>query len=159
SFSSNDIVGHSYGPDSQEVLDTTLRSDRLMKDLLDFLDSQIGRSRYVVAVTADHGICPLPEVARAQGKDGGRISPALLLAKANPFLNTEFASVDTPASFIEAFAYPWAYLDRRLLKDLKLDHAKVEQALARWLMKQPGIQAAYSRSSLEHGPIKDDPMG
>ena len=27
SFSSNDLVGHSWGPDSQEVLDVTLRSD------------------------------------------------------------------------------------------------------------------------------------
>ena len=27
SFSSNDIVGHCWGPDSQEVLDITLRSD------------------------------------------------------------------------------------------------------------------------------------
>ena len=27
SFSSNDLVGHCWGPDSQEVLDVTLRSD------------------------------------------------------------------------------------------------------------------------------------
>ena len=27
SFSSNDIIGHAFGPDSQEVLDVTLRSD------------------------------------------------------------------------------------------------------------------------------------
>src|SRR5207248_1869223 len=32
SFSSNDLVGHCWGPDSQEVLDITLRSDRLVKD-------------------------------------------------------------------------------------------------------------------------------
>src|SRR5205807_8997724 len=28
SFSSNDLIGHSWGPDSQEVLDVTLRSYR-----------------------------------------------------------------------------------------------------------------------------------
>jgi hypothetical protein len=37
SFSSNDAVGHAWGPDSQEVLDVTLRSDRVMKRLLDTL--------------------------------------------------------------------------------------------------------------------------
>jgi predicted AlkP superfamily pyrophosphatase or phosphodiesterase len=35
SFTSNDYVGHTWGPDSHEVLDVTLRSDALMKKLLD----------------------------------------------------------------------------------------------------------------------------
>src|SRR5213078_1292588 len=61
SFSCNDPIGHVWGPDSQEVLDVTLRSDRVVKQLLDFLDARVGRGRYVVALTADHGICPLPE--------------------------------------------------------------------------------------------------
>src|SRR5436309_1722515 len=47
-FSSNDLVGHSWGPDSQEVLDMTLRTDRVVKGLLDYLDAKIGKGRYVV---------------------------------------------------------------------------------------------------------------
>src|SRR5205085_1216173 len=148
SFSSNDVVGHSYGPDSQEVLDMTLRSDRLMKDFLDFLDTQVGPGRYVVAITADHGVCPLPEVARAGGKDAGRISPGLLTTKANHFLNARFNAQGTPVPFIEAALYPWVYLNRPLLRELKLDPAAVEDALARWLARQPGIQAAYPSGRL-----------
>jgi predicted AlkP superfamily pyrophosphatase or phosphodiesterase len=34
SFSSNDAVGHRWGPDSQEVLDVTLRSDLIVNELL-----------------------------------------------------------------------------------------------------------------------------
>src|SRR5262249_14399304 len=33
SFSSNDAVGHVWGPDSEEVLDVTLRSDLIVKEL------------------------------------------------------------------------------------------------------------------------------
>ena len=44
SFSSNDLVGHCWGPDSQEVLDITLRSDLLIKDLLSYLDAKVGRT-------------------------------------------------------------------------------------------------------------------
>src|SRR5262249_22092339 len=65
SFSSNDLVGHCWGPDSPEVLDTTLRSDFVIRDLLALLDRQVGEGRYVVALSADHGVCPLPEVSRA----------------------------------------------------------------------------------------------
>ena len=37
SFSSNDYIGHAWGPDSQEVMDVTLRSDRIVKQLLEYL--------------------------------------------------------------------------------------------------------------------------
>jgi hypothetical protein len=159
SFSSNDIVGHSYGPDSQEVLDVTLRTDRLVKELLEYLDARVGQDRYVIAVSADHGVCPLPELVRARGGDAGRVEPISLLLKANRFLNAEFNPKGEPAPFIESAVYPWVYLNTGALKDLKLDRAKVEEALARWLAQQPGIKAAYSRARLLQGPFKDDPIG
>jgi predicted AlkP superfamily pyrophosphatase or phosphodiesterase len=160
SFSSNDLVGHSWGPDSQEVLDVTLRADRLMKDLLDFLDAQVGRGRYVLALSADHGICPIPEVARARGKDALRISPALLTAGANDFLNRTFLPKGKPAAWIEAASPPWIYLNRAALKGHQLDSARVEEALARWLARQPGIQAAYTRNQQSRPrPRTDDPIG
>ena len=75
SFSSNDAVGHTWGPDSQEVLDMTLRSDLIVKKLLSKLDSKVGRGRYLLAVSADHGVCRIPEVAAAKWcKDAGRVS-------------------------------------------------------------------------------------
>src|SRR5207253_1713765 len=49
------------------VLDVTLRSDELLQKLLTHLDRQVGKGRYVLVVAADHGVCPLPEVA-ATGK-------------------------------------------------------------------------------------------
>jgi hypothetical protein len=67
SFSSNDLAGHAFGPDSHEVLDITLRSDGLMRKLLRHLDEKVGKNQYLVAVTADHGVCPLPSVSK-EGK-------------------------------------------------------------------------------------------
>ena len=72
SFSSNDLIGHCWGPDSQEVLDITLRSDAMIADFLTFLDARVGKGNYVFAVSADHGVCPLPEFAERQGLPSGR---------------------------------------------------------------------------------------
>src|SRR5205823_5299946 len=55
SFSSNDLVGHCWGPDSQEVLDITLRTDVLVKELLDYLDATVGKGQYFLVLSADHG--------------------------------------------------------------------------------------------------------
>ena len=81
SFSSNDSVGHTWGPDSQEVLDTTLRSDRMLANFLHFLDDKVGAGKYLVCVTADHGVCPLPEVSVKEGRDAGRIPAKKLIVR------------------------------------------------------------------------------
>jgi hypothetical protein len=159
SFSSNDLVGHTWGPDSQEVLDMTLRTDRLVKELLDHLDERVGKGRYTVVLTADHGVCPLPEVARARGKDAGRIVPGLLRKQADEFLHATFGKGGAPARWVEEIADHMIYLDQRVLRDAKLKSSEVEKVLAGWLVKQPGIQAVYTRTELMRGPADGDALG
>lgn len=158
SFSSNDLIGHVWGPDSQEVLDMTLRTDRLVQDLLGFLDQQVGRGRYAVVVTADHGICPLPEISLAQGKKAGRVSTRVLQLQANAFLDEQLAA-GQQHEWIEAVVAPSVYLNRRLLAERKLYAADVERVLAQWLGKQPGIQTAYTRQQLGADLPKEDRVG
>jgi hypothetical protein len=148
SFSCNDPVGHCWGPDSQEVLDVTLRSDLVVKELLACLDAKVGKGRYVLVLTADHGVCPLPEVARKQRKEAARVSPALLGTAAEKFLDQTFGKGQEKAVWIDATTGPWIYLNRRLLGRRGLKEADVESTLAAWLAKQDGVQAVYTRGQL-----------
>ncbi len=52
SFSTLDLVGHAYGPRSHEVQDVLARLDAILGKLLDTLDRQVGRSRYVLALSS-----------------------------------------------------------------------------------------------------------
>jgi hypothetical protein len=158
SFSSTDLVGHCWGPDSQEVFDITLHSDRIVKDLLDYLDARVGKGRYILALSADHGVCPIPEVARQQGKKAGRISPTILTSRANDFLDQTFGK-GKQHSWIEATAADSIYLNRGVVRELQLNQADVEKALSGWLARQPGIQAAYTRTQLSAGPVAGDAIG
>lgn len=72
SFSALDRVGHWFGPDSRETEDVVRRLDRTLALLLDDLDQRVGRDRYVLALTADHGVGPIPEASTSAGKDAGR---------------------------------------------------------------------------------------
>jgi hypothetical protein len=158
SFSSNDAVGHAWGPDSQEVLDTTLRTDRLLERLLSFLDARVGKGRYVVALTADHGICPLPEVAHARTGEGARLDPALLGKRAEEFLTRTFGGKEGEGRWVEWAEEPWVYFNQALLKRRGVEPAKAEAALAGWLEKQPGIWKAYTRTELLAGVPAGDAM-
>ena len=62
SFSSNDAVGHAYGPDSPEVRDMTVRTDRLLQTFFARVDALVGLDHTLVVLTADHGVAPLPEL-------------------------------------------------------------------------------------------------
>lgn len=160
SFSCNDPIGHCWGPDSQEVLDVTLHSDRIVRDLLAFLDDKVGRDRYAVVLTADHGICPLPEVSRHQGRDAGRIDPKLLVKRAGEFLDKKFGKDrETRGGCIEKTEGEAFYLNQAWLRARKLDQGQVEQALADWLKKQDGILTAYTRTQLLQGVPADDAIG
>ena len=64
SVSITDYIGHGYGPDSPEVLDIAHRVDARLATFLDFLDTKVGRGRWVASLTADHGIAPSPAAAR-----------------------------------------------------------------------------------------------
>src|SRR6266850_3334843 len=80
SFSANDYVGHRFGPYSQEVMDVTLRVDRQIGTLLDFVQTRVGLANTIVVLTADHGVAPIPEHAQALGLNGGRLRSADVLA-------------------------------------------------------------------------------
>jgi hypothetical protein len=166
SFSSNDLLGHVFGPDSQEVFDVTLRSDRTMAELLAFLDERVGTGQYTVLVTADHGICPLPEVSAAKGIDARRVMQAGFHARADKFLGQQYGkpftvpSDDSPtkgrkAQWIEAFSAPWIYLNEQQIAHRQLNKEEVAETLATWLRQQSEIGRVYTAKELKEMPPKD----
>ncbi len=149
SFSSNDLIGHCWGPDSQEVMDVTLRSDLIVRDLLKFLDSEVGKGRYALGVTADHGVCPVPEVARIEGLPGERITPLGMIGQAEQYLRKIFdKKAGLKSRWIESAGEGGIYLNRRLIAARSLNLDDVAKELAKWLASRPAIQSAYTQRDL-----------
>lgn len=83
SVSATDRVGHGYSPLSREQLDNLLRLDRELGDFFDFLDRKVGKDRWTVMLSADHGVLDSPEDLQARGEYGHRLTPS------------EFATLDS----------------------------------------------------------------
>ncbi|HEY2787482.1 MAG TPA: alkaline phosphatase family protein [Fimbriiglobus sp.] len=168
SFSSNDLVGHTFGPDSQEVLDTTLRSDAIMQDFLKFLDDKVGKGNYAMVVTADHGVCPVPEFRKAHGESGGRLAIRDLLVAGEDALQAKYGKLEghfkpgassKKATWIEAQAVPWIYLNDRLIASRGLNKDDVAATLAKALLTVPNMEATYTRAQLTGDLASLDAMG
>lgn len=158
SFSSNDPVGHAWGPDSQEVLDTTLRSDRQVAQLLAMLDAEVGRGRYTIALSSDHGVGPLPEVARVTHPEARRVDPAGLKKNAEAFLDRTFGAPGGKTSWFQETS-PGFYLNPLAMRARKLTPSVVEAALAGWFREQPDVEAACTRTELLDGVSAGDDLG
>ncbi len=63
SLSGTDLIGHGYGPDSKEMHDNILRLDRNLGVFFDSLFKLRDSSRVAIAITGDHGIGSIPELA------------------------------------------------------------------------------------------------
>ncbi|MDP9203596.1 MAG: alkaline phosphatase family protein [Gemmatimonadota bacterium] len=63
SLSATDLIGHGYGPDSKEMHDNILRLDRSLGVFLDSLFKLRDPSHVAIALTGDHGVGTIPELA------------------------------------------------------------------------------------------------
>ena len=81
SFSATDYVGHAYGPFSREQFDNLMHLDRQLGELFTFLDKQVGEGKWVVGLSADHGIMTMPEYLVSSGED-----PAAVRVDSRPLL-------------------------------------------------------------------------
>lgn len=71
SYSTPDIAGHTFGPYSLEMEDMYFRLDRELERLFQALDKQIGKGQYVVFLTADHAVVPVPQFLTDHKLPGG----------------------------------------------------------------------------------------
>lgn len=74
SLSSADLIGHRYGPFSQEIEDYYLRLDQYLDHFLNVLDSAIGRDNYLFVLTSDHGVLPIPEQSKQANQSKKRLT-------------------------------------------------------------------------------------
>ena len=71
SFSATDLIGHTYGPDSREAHENEIRLDQTIGWFLDSLYKLRDSSTVMIALTGDHGMSPIPELARERGEATG----------------------------------------------------------------------------------------
>lgn len=152
SFSANDSVGHNYGPDSHEVMDMTLRTDRMLSDFFRFLDQRVGLKNCTIVLTADHGIPPIPERVKTRhpGASAGRVDNARLLKTCEAALDRAFGPQPDGRRWLVVDESSLLFL-RDVLKDKGVAPAAAQQVVRDALLTLEFVEAAYTRADLEQG--------
>jgi predicted AlkP superfamily pyrophosphatase or phosphodiesterase len=150
-LSSNDYIGHAFGPDSPEVLDVSVRTDRQLASFFAELAKAVpgGLGAVLLAVTADHGVAPLPGAAREAKLPAGVLDEPKAAAAAEQALAAAFG----PGRWVQALVEENLYLDVAALDARKVPHALAEETAAAALARVPGIYAAYGRTRILEGRL------
>jgi len=108
-----------------------------------------------IALSADHGISPLPKVAANLRLPAANLSPDKLRAQLNNALSTQFSH---PGEYVKALDYPVAWLNSDAFATIKLKENEAEQA-AGDALKQAGLRAYYTRYKLERSDVPNTETG
>jgi predicted AlkP superfamily pyrophosphatase or phosphodiesterase len=169
SFSANDYVGHRYGPYSQEAMDITLRVDRSIAALLDFVNARVGLQNTLVAFSADHGVAPIPEHASALNLPGGRVKGEDVLRAMRLGISARFnpknTQPDPTADYVQRFGDRDGFYNGNLyfnpvaLKRDGVNNEELERTACEAAMTVPGINRCFTRTQLQDGAISpNDPL-
>lgn len=150
SFSSTDYVGHSYGPRSVEVEDVYLRLDEDLEELLNYLNSSIGKDNYVLFLTADHGACDVPAHLKDLKIPGGYINETELATAVKSFCQSQYGD-----SLVLEYVNQQLFLNESKMAAMRLNKFAVEHTLANYLLSFKGVAEAYPSEVLKYENFTD----
>lgn len=152
SFSSNDGVGHTHGPDSPEVRDISVRTDRMLTQLFERVDALVGLDHTLVLFTTDHGVAPVPEVQAERRLPGGRLKAEELFGPIQAALSAKFGE----GKWILATAGSSPYLSQALIAEKGVAPAEVRKVAAAAALTVPRVVRVYTREQLLDGAATAD---
>ena len=149
SFSVLDDVGHGFGPDSREVEDVLRQLDVTLGTLIAHLDAKVGRANYVLALSADHGVAPMPVPPR-----GGRIATEDIREHIEDTLRTAWGPLEK-GSYVDAVNFTDVYFAAGIFDKLRANPA-VMASLTKSVEEIPGVLRVLRTDQLSDS--SRDPM-
>jgi predicted AlkP superfamily pyrophosphatase or phosphodiesterase len=146
SFSSPDLVGHAFGPDSQEIEDMYAHLDATLGRLFERLDALVGRNAYVVALSADHGVTPQPEILKASGKDAGRLNRTTMIEAVDHAVERVLG----PGSYVRSINDNDVYFAKGMYKRIAASQAALDAVLS-VLRNSHGVAGAWTGAQVRNG--------
>jgi predicted AlkP superfamily pyrophosphatase or phosphodiesterase len=152
SYSSVDYIGHEFGPRSREIQDILVRLDKDLGNLFAHLDHKIGRGNYVVALSADHGVVPIPEDMQKTGAD----SSVLHLPEVQQRIEIALESLNYPKSTVARINGSDVYFAPDVYKKVQADSNAMSYVLVA-ISSAPGVAAVYRAEELRDRPATQSP--
>jgi predicted AlkP superfamily pyrophosphatase or phosphodiesterase len=161
SLSANDILGHQVGPDSPQMHSMALELDRSLAEFFGFLGHQIGMANVWMALSADHGVAPLPEFAKTLRLPTANLDTKALRSQINSLLSKKY---NQSGEYVRDLDYPLAWLNEGAFSGVLSGRSAEQKESAAEAdvgdaMKQTGLAGYFTKSQLARGEIPATELG
>jgi predicted AlkP superfamily pyrophosphatase or phosphodiesterase len=151
SFSSTDIIGHSFGPRSVEIEDVYLRLDKDLEEIMTALDQLVGKNNYSIFLTADHGAAEVPNHLLDEQIPAGNLNMKDFVQKVKFFFQSNYGD----SLLLANISNEQVFLQEQKIIEMKLNRQEVEERLCRFLENTQGIAEAYPSRRISEGSFED----
>jgi predicted AlkP superfamily pyrophosphatase or phosphodiesterase len=128
SLSSTDYAGHQFGPNSVELEDMYLRLDREIGDYLNYLDKTVGKGKYLLFITADHGAAHNPQFLIDEELPAGVMNNGIT-AELKQYLKAKTGR----DSIVKGFENYQFYIDEQFISKAGLDREQIKRYMVEFL--------------------------
>ena len=149
-IASTDYAGHKFGPNSIEVEDVYLRLDRDLAAFFKMLDTKVGKGKYLVFLTADHG------AAHSEGyMEANKMATGFFGEEFEKTLNTKLKEKFGEDKMIWGIDNYQVYLNQNLIKEKNLDTDKIKDEVLKILKADPTVLYAVDLDEVAEASIPE----
>ena len=152
SFSSTDYIGHQFGPHAQELVDTYIKLDKDIAEILKHIDSSVGQENALIFLTADHGVVSVPNELKARKIPAGYFNASNLTAELNNHISKRYGN----NTWVLKYSNQQFYLNRNLIEEEKISHQEIQQLAADYLITIEGVQNTFTAHQLHHNEYQNN---
>jgi Type I phosphodiesterase / nucleotide pyrophosphatase len=131
SLSASDLLGHHLGPDSPQEREMVDSLDVQLDSFFSWLDKNVpgGLANMWIALSADHGVAPLPAQALALGMPAATFDLTKFLANLNDSMNAKFSPGEKVEYLLPQQELPYLSLNRPSFEVAGINEQEAEQAI------------------------------
>ena len=149
SFSSPDYIGHSFGPNSWELLDAYIRLDNELGLFFDYLDNLYGTGNYVSFLTADHAVAHIPAFLNENKLPGGTFNDK----KAEKEMNEELKKIYGVEHIVVSSSNFQISINHKKIDSSKINEDRVLDYIVNYLKNNEAISNAFETEELMEQPM------
>ncbi|MEQ9187450.1 MAG: alkaline phosphatase family protein [Cryomorphaceae bacterium] len=151
SFSTPDLAGHSFGPQSIEVEDIYIRLDEEIAQLLSSLDERVGKGEYLLFLTADHAAAQVPAYMKDNKIPMDYFDGTAFLSGLKAHLNETLGE----GEWVLSYSNQQVFLNHDLIRSQRFEAKKAMEEVERFALAYKGVAGVLSTKQLQH-PLPED---
>jgi predicted AlkP superfamily pyrophosphatase or phosphodiesterase len=157
SLSANDIQGHQLGPDSDSEQQMILALDQQFDQFFTWLDQNVGLGNVWLALSADHGIAPVPREAEQLGINSGMVNMEKLYNRLEAELNQHHSPGESVTYLMPSPELPYIVLNKHAFEKAHVNEQAAEEEVAALIPDAVAAQNSAPMPQVKAGQPAPEP--